>query len=56
VVERGRTPEGVERQFRAQVKPMHDEFIEPSKDFASQVVEGTVDFAPVIENFTFRVK
>jgi uridine kinase len=48
VTERGRTPEGVERQFRAQVKPMHDEFIEPSRRYASLVVDGTQDFAPVI--------
>jgi uridine kinase len=48
VTERGRTPEGVERQFLAQVKPMHDEFIEPSRRYASLVVDGTRDFAPVI--------
>jgi uridine kinase len=48
VTERGRTPEGVERQFKAQVKPMHDEFIEPSRRYASLVVDGTRDFAPVI--------
>ena len=48
VTERGRTPEGVERQFLAQVKPMHDEFIEPSRRFASLVVDGTVDFKPFI--------
>ncbi len=48
VTERGRTPDGVERQFRAQVKPMHDEFIEPSRRYASLLVDGTRDFAPVI--------
>lgn len=48
VRERGRTPEGVEKQFRAQVKPMHDEFIEPSKQNADQVVSGTADFEPII--------
>lgn len=34
-VERGRTPEGIEKQFLKQVKPMHDQFVEPSKAFAT---------------------
>ena len=32
---RGRTPEGVQQQFYRQVKPMHDQFVDPSKCFAS---------------------
>lgn len=35
VEERGRTPEGVHEQFYKQVKLMHDEFVEPSKIYAS---------------------
>lgn len=35
IVERGRTREGVEKQFFKQVKPMHDQFVEPSKAFAT---------------------
>jgi len=38
VKERGRTPEGVENQFYKQVKPMHDEFVEPSKNHACDIV------------------
>ena len=38
VVERGRTPEGVKEQFTKQVKPMHDQFVEPSKDVADELV------------------
>ncbi len=38
VKERGRTPEGVRAQFQAQVKPMHDEFVEPSKSVACDIV------------------
>lgn len=38
VVERGRTPLGVFRQFHNQVKPMHDQFVEPSKKAATLVV------------------
>ncbi len=41
VNERGRTPEGVKAQFQRQVKPMHDQFVEPSKEFANIVSSGT---------------
>lgn len=44
VKERGRTPEGVRVQFERQVKPMHDEFIEPSKAHASKVVSSLQRF------------
>lgn len=39
IEERGRTEEGVRNQFYKQVKPMHDEFVEPSKDHAHHVIE-----------------
>jgi uridine kinase len=42
VRERGRKPDGVRKQFEAQVKPMHDEFVETSKMFASTVVSGEI--------------
>lgn len=38
VEERGRTPEGVKKQFYNQVKPMHDQFVEPSKSRATKIV------------------
>ncbi len=41
VEERGRTPDGVKAQFENQVKPMHDEFVEPSKAFANIISSGT---------------
>jgi uridine kinase len=41
VVERGRTPEGVSAQIKAQVKPMHDMFVEPSKFNANHINSGT---------------
>jgi uridine kinase len=47
VKERGRTEEGVTKQFYKQVKPMHDEFVEPSKDKACDVVN--------VENFDDKV-
>ncbi len=45
VRERGRTVDGVYRQFVRQVKPMHDTYVEPSKQHASVRVsgEGTLD-------------
>ncbi len=44
VNERGRTPEGVKAQFLKQVKPMHDEFVEPSKAHAHCVVRDLGDY------------
>jgi len=44
VKERGRTPEGVHRQFFSQVKPMHDQFVEPSRKFASRIVSTAAQY------------
>lgn len=44
VNERGRTPEGVRAQFLKQVKPMHDEFVAPSKAHAHVVVRDLGDY------------
>ncbi|MAX66700.1 MAG: uridine kinase [Halobacteriovoraceae bacterium] len=41
VLERGRTAEGVKKQFEAQVKPMHDLFVEPSQEHATIISSGT---------------
>jgi uridine kinase len=38
VRERGRTPEGVKEQFLNQVKPMHDQYVEPSRAHSSLLV------------------
>jgi len=38
VKERGREEQGVRDQFYKQVKPMHDEFVEPSKENANDIV------------------
>ena len=43
VEERGRTPQGVKNQFDLQVKPMHDEFVEPSSTHADLVASGTCE-------------
>lgn len=49
VNERGRTPEGVQAQFLKQVKPMHDQFVEPSKVFADTMIDEAHDFDRIIE-------
>ena len=38
--ERGRAPAAVEQQFLAHVKPMHDQFVEPSRQYADWVYSG----------------
>lgn len=44
VKERGRTPEGVKAQYQTTVLPMHNEFVEPTKAFADEVVNGNEEF------------
>lgn len=39
VRERGRSPEAVREQFTETVKPMHDLFVEPSRQFADIVIK-----------------
>jgi uridine kinase len=40
IEERGRTEEGVRLQFTNQVKPMHDQFVEPSKKHATKIINS----------------
>jgi uridine kinase len=56
VNERGRKPEGVHNQFFKQVKPMHDQFVEPSKEFADYIVKDLGDYEKVLETFTAKFK
>lgn len=56
VKERGRTPEGVYHQFYAQVKPMHDHYVEPSRIWADKIISGEKSFGPVIDEFVFGLK
>ncbi len=55
VHERGRTPEGVQKQFDLQVKPMHNQFVEPSKIFAQTIVKDFGDYHEAIEFFTRKL-
>ena len=38
--ERGRAPASIEQQFMAHVRPMHDQFVEASRQYADQVYSG----------------
>ncbi|WP_413557800.1 uridine kinase [Bdellovibrio sp. HCB209] len=44
VEERGRTAEGVRKQFDLQVRPMHNLFVEPSKAHAHRIVKDHEDY------------
>jgi len=51
VEERGRTPAGVKAQFLKQVKPMHDQFVEPTKGFARTVVCDQGEYSDCLRDF-----
>lgn len=55
VHERGRTAEGVKKQFELQVRPMHNQFVEPSKNFAQTIVKDFGDYHEAIEFFTRKL-
>jgi len=48
VEERGRTPDGVRNQFLKQVKPMHDEFVDPTSIYAHTVVRDLGQFDGIL--------
>jgi uridine kinase len=56
LVERGRQPDGIRKQFYRQVKPMHDEFVEPSLEFASAIISGERDFSQDVHAWVSRLK
>lgn len=56
IKERGRAPEGVRNQFLKQVKPMHDQFVEPSKAHALSVVKEIEEFDAVLANYCAKMR
>lgn len=56
VKERGRDADGVRAQFLKQVKPMHDQFVEPSKVFAQTVVNDLGEFASTLETYHSKLQ
>lgn len=55
VQERGRSEDGVKKQFEKQVRPMHDQFVEPSKIFAQTIIKDFGDYHEAIEFFTRKL-
>jgi len=56
VHERGRTAEGVKKQFELQVRPMHDQFVEPSKEHANTIVRDIGDYSVALRAFTAKFR
>ncbi len=56
VAERGRTPESVAEQFAATVKPMHDDFVEPTSMYADIVVPYAEDLYDARERVTEAIE
>jgi len=56
VAHRQFTAEQVYAQYHATVKPMHDEFVAPSREASDVIVHGGVHFGPAIEMFTSLVR
>jgi uridine kinase len=54
--ERGRTFESVERQYLASVRPMHLEFVEPSKRYADLIVPEGAENAVALEAVVSRIQ
>lgn len=50
------TPEQVFAQYHATVKPMHDQFVAPSRERADVIVHGGARFGPVVELFAALVR
>ena len=46
-LERGRTPEDVIQQYSKFVKPMHNQFVEPTKNFADIIIPSGYNEASV---------
>src|SRR6185436_9010395 len=53
--ERGRSFESVERQYLASVRPMHLEFVEPSKRYADLIIPEGAENAVALEAVLARV-
>lgn len=52
MTERGRSIESVLKQYSETVKPMHEEFVEPSKKYADVIIPHGGENAPGIEMLT----
>ena len=55
VKERGRTAESVSSQFQANVKPMHNLFVEPTRSKADQIISGEKPFDQEIRELCLKI-
>lgn len=56
VLERGRTWQSVNVQYMTTVRPMHDQFVEPTKSKADHVVSGETDFEMHVDYLLEHIK
>ncbi|MCB9669932.1 MAG: uridine kinase [Alphaproteobacteria bacterium] len=56
IVERGDTVEGVLDQYLATVRPMHEVFVEPSREHAEHVLDGTADLERSVADVVRRLR
>lgn len=58
-IERGRSLESILDQYETTVKPMHDQFVEPSKRYADIIIprggENTIAIEMIVENIKKRI-
>lgn len=52
--ERGRTSDGVKKQFDLQVRPMHDQFVQPSKQHARTIISDLEEYPAILKIFIER--
>lgn len=55
VNERGRSEESVRTQFEASVAPMHDQFVEPTRELVDRVVEESEDLSTVVADLAATI-
>jgi uridine kinase len=56
LAERGRTLDGVIRQYESTVRPMHQQYVEPSKQYADVVIPGGGYNAVAIDLITTKIR
>ena len=55
IKERGRTAESIRKQYISTVRPMHEEFVEPSKNSADIIILGYKDQGDIIEQVRLKL-
>jgi uridine kinase len=56
IQERGRSFESVQRQYLESVRPMHLEFVEPSKRYADLIIPGGAQNEVALEAVVSRIR